>query len=168
MISHRQIMNNAAIAVRDSANVLEYCKDNFGRGIDINVGAYAQGIPTAEDSPFLWIQPKEENEAVNQDETFTVRFTVGGCVKGEGGEKVIMNRITQRTLEQNGLTLNGGNAIVENLRDIIMEVVRNAKAGARVVAMRRVENDIAHFPLEWAEFFVDYFEAEALNKSNIN
>lgn len=165
MTSHRQIMNNAAMAVRDSARVLEYCKDNFGRGIDINVGAYAQGIPTAEDSPFLWIQPKEENEAVNQDETFTVRFTVGGCVKGEGGEKVIMNRITQRTLEQNGLTLNGGNAIVENLRDIIMEVVRNAKAGARVVAMRRVENDIAHFPLEWAEFFVDYFEAESLNES---
>lgn len=165
MISHRQIMNNAATAVRDSTDVLDYCKNNFGRGIDINVGAYAQGIPSAEDSPFLWIQPKEQNEAVNQDETFTVRFTVGGCVKGESGEKVIMNRITPRTSDQNGLTLNGGNAIVENLRDIIMEVVRNAKAGARVVAMRRVENDIAHFPLEWAEFFVDYFEAESLNES---
>lgn len=167
MISHRQIMNNAATAVRDSADVLEYCKTNFGRGIDINVGAYAQGIPSAEDSPFLWIQPKEENEALNQDETFTVRFTVGGCVKGEGGEKVIMNRITERTSEQNGLTLNGGNAVVENLRDRIMEVVRDAKAGARVVAMRRVENDIAHFPLEWAEFFVDYFEAETLNDPNV-
>lgn len=168
MTSHRLIMNNAATTVRDSAEVLEYCKKNFGRGIDINVGAYAQGIPSAEDSPFLWIQPKEENEAVNQDETFTVRFTVGGCVKGEGGEKVIVNRVTQRTSQQNGLTLNGGNAVVENLRDIIMQVVRNAKAGARVVAMRRVENDIAHFPLEWAEFFVDYFEAESLNESNIN
>lgn len=41
MISHRQIMNNAAIAVRDSADVLSYCQENFGRGIDINVGAYA-------------------------------------------------------------------------------------------------------------------------------
>ena len=168
MTSHRQIMNNAAIAVRDSIDVFNYCKQNFGRGIDINVGAYAQGIPSADDSPFLWIQPKEENEAVNQDETFTVRFTIGGCVKGNNGEKVIMNRITERTLDQNGLTLNGGNAVVENLRDIIMQVVRNAKAGARVVAMRRVENDIAHFPLEWAEFFVQYFEAESLNETNIN
>ena len=161
-------MNNAAIAVRDSADVLSYCQENFGRGIDINVGAYAQGIPSAEDSPFLWIQPKEENEAVNQDSTFTVRMTVGGCVKGEGGEKVIVNRVTDRTESQNGLTLNGGNAIVEALRDLIMQVVRNAKAGARVVAMRRVENDIAHFPLEWAEFFVDYFEAESLNETGIN
>ena len=79
-----------------------------------------------------------------------------------------MNRVTDRTESQNGLTLNGGNAIVEALRDLIMQVVRNAKAGARVVAMRRTENDIAHFPLEWAEFFVDYFEAESLNETGIN
>ena len=167
MTFHRQIMNNAAIAVADSTEVLAYCKQNFGKGIDVNVGAYAQGIPSAEDSPFLWIQPKEENEAVNQDTTFTVRMVVGGCVKGSDGEKVIMNRIRERTAEQNGLTLNGGNEIVERLRDIIMDVVRNAKAGARVVAMRRVENDIAHFPLEWAEFFVDYFETEALNDETL-
>lgn len=161
-------MNNVAIAVRDSDEVLAYCRENFGRGIDINVGAYAQGIPSVDDSPFLWIQPKEENEAVNDDTTFTVRMVVGGCVKGENGEKVIINRVTERTAEQNGLTLNGGNAIVETLRDEIMKVVRNAKAGARVVAMRREENDIAHFPLEWATFYVDYFEAESLSKSNIN
>lgn len=95
-------------------------------------------------------------------------MTVGGCVKGEGGERVITNRITERTNTQNGLTVNGGNAVVEQLRDIIMQVVRNAKAGARIVAMRREENDIAHFPLEWAEFFVEYFEEESLNESSIN
>lgn len=163
MTFHRQIMNNAAIAVADSTEVLAYCKQNFGKGIDVNVGAYAQGIPSAEDSPFLWIQPKEENEAVNQDTTFTVRMVVGGCVKGNDGEKVIMNRIRERTAEQNGLTLNGGNEIVERLRDIIMGVVRNAKAGARVVAMRKDENDISHFPLEWSTFYVDYFEEESLS-----
>lgn len=161
-------MNSAATAVRDSAEVLSFCRENFGRGIDINVGAYAQGIPDAKDSPFLWIQPKDENEAVNQDSVFTVRFTVGGCVTGKDGEKVIMNRVTERTETQNGLTLNGGNAIVEALRDKVMEVVRDAKAGARVVAMRRVENDIAHFPLEWAEFFVDYFSVETLSDSFID
>lgn len=161
-------MTNAAIAVRDSVEVLAYCKQNFGKGIDINVGAYAQGIPGVKDSPFLWIQPKDENEAVNEDATFTVRMIVGGCVKNDNGENVIINRITDRTKTQNGLTVNGGNVIVESLRDIIMEVVRNAKAGARVVAMRREENDIAHFPLEWATFYVDYFEAETLSESNIN
>lgn len=41
MTFHRQIMNNAATAVADSADVLSYCQQNFGRGIDINVGAYA-------------------------------------------------------------------------------------------------------------------------------
>ena len=97
-----------------------------------------------------------------------MRMTVGGCVKGEGGERVIMNRITDRTETQNGLTVNGGNAIVEELRDIIMQTVYDVKAGARVVAIRREENDIAHFPLEWAEFFVEYFEEESLNESSIN
>ena len=106
-------MNNAATAVRDSAEVLAFCKENFGRGLDINVGAYAQGIPDVKDSPFLWIQPKEENEAVNQDSVFSVRMTVGGCVLGEDGEKVITNRVTERTENQNGLALNGGNAKVE-------------------------------------------------------
>lgn len=161
-------MNNAATAVRDSAEVLAFCKENFGRGLDINVGAYAQGIPDVKDTPFLWIQPKEENEAVNQDSVFSVRMTVGGCVLGEDGEKVITNRVTERTENQNGLTLNGGNAKVEELRDIIMRVVRNAKAGARVVSMRRIENDIAHFPLEWAEFFVNYLETDALSESFLN
>lgn len=165
MISHRQIMNNAAIAIRDSKEVLDYCIEHFDKGLDINVGAYAQGIPDETDSPFLWIQPKEENEAVNQDETFTVRFTVGGCVLGEGGEKVIVNRITDRTVSQNGLVLNGGNATVEELRDLIMTIVRNAKCGQRVVAMRRVENDIEHFPLSWAEFYVDFVEDVSLSDS---
>ena len=38
----------------------------------------------------------------------------------------------------------------------ILGVIRNAKAGARVMRIRRQETDMAHFPLEWAEFFVEY------------
>lgn len=55
MTFHRQIMTNAAEAVADSAEVLDFCVEHFGRGLDINVGAYAQCIPTEDDSPFLWI-----------------------------------------------------------------------------------------------------------------
>ena len=162
MISHRSVMAAAGAAVRDSEAVLEYCLQHFGKGLAVHVGAYAQGVPGIEDSPFLWIIPQEENEAVNEDEVFTVRMTVGGAVKGSGGEKVITNVVTPRTAEANGLTVNGGNAIVEDLRDIIIGVVRNAKAGARVRAIRREENDIAHFPLEWATIFIEYFEPESL------
>lgn len=162
MISHRSVMAAAGVAVRDSAAVLEYCIANFGRGLAVHVGAYAQGVPGIEDAPFLWIIPQEENEAVNEDEVFTVRMVVGGAVKGSSGEKVITNVVTPRTAEANGLTVNGGNAIVEDLRDIIIGVVRNAKAGARVKAIRREENDIAHFPLEWATIYIEYFEPESL------
>ena len=162
MISHRSVMAAAGAAVRDSLDVLYYCIAHFGRGLAVHVGAYAQGVPGVDDSPFLWIIPQEENEAVNEDEVFTVRMVVGGAVKGEGGEKVITNVVTPRTAEANGLTVNGGNAIVEDLRDIIIGVVRNAKAGARVRAIRREENDIAHFPLEWATIFIEYFEPESL------
>ncbi|MBO7685762.1 MAG: hypothetical protein J6V72_05230 [Kiritimatiellae bacterium] len=162
MISHRQIMNNAATAVCNNVDVLNYCVQHFGRGLDVHVGAYAQVRPGEKNSPFLWITPIEENEALKEDDLFSVMFCVGGLVKGENGEKVIENVVTPRTASANGLTLNGGNAIVEDLRDIIMRIVRNAHAGAIVNRIRREENDISHFPLEWATFYVEYLEPESL------
>ena len=162
MISHRQIMNNAATAVCESVDVLNYCVQHFGRGLDVHVGAYAAAVPGEKQSPFLWITPEDENEALKEDDLFSVRFVVAGLVEGENGEKVIENVVTPRTANANGLTLNGGNAIVENLRDIIMRIVRNANAGAIVNRIRREENDISHFPLEWAVFYVEYLEPESL------
>lgn len=162
MISHRQIMNNAATAVCNNMDVLNYCIQHFGRGLDVHVGAYAAAIPGEKQSPFLWITAEDENEAIKDDDLFSVRFVVAGLVKGENGEKVIENVVTPRTASANGLTLNGGNAIVEDLRDIIMRIVRNANAGAIVNRIRREENDISHFPLEWATFHVEYIEPESL------
>ena len=162
MISHRSVMAAAGRAVCESAEVLNYCLANFGRGLAVHVGAYARGIPGVEDTPFLWIIPQDENEAVNEDEVFTVRMTLGAAVLGPDGEKVITNEVIRRTDTSNGLVVNGGNAIVEDLRDIIIGMIRNAKAGARIRAIRREENDISHFPLEWATVFVEYFEPEAL------
>ena len=164
MISHRQIMNNAATAVCNSTDVLNYCVQHFGRGLDVHVGAYAAAVPGEKQSPFLWITAEDENEAVKEDDLFSVRFVVAGLVKGENGEKVIENIVAPRTASANGLTLNGGNAIVEDLRDIIMRIVRNANAGAIVNRIRREENDISHFPLEWATFHVEYLEPESLTE----
>lgn len=162
MTSHRTIMNNAATAVCNSEAVRDYCVQNFGCGLDVHVGAYAAAVPGEKQSPFLWITAEDENEALKEDDLFSVRFVVAGLVKGENGEKVIENVVTPRTANANGLTLNGGNAIVEDLRDIIMRIVRNANAGAIVNRIRREENDISHFPLEWATFFVEYLEPESL------
>ena len=158
MIAHRTILKNAALAVAADAGILAYCVEHFGRGLAINVGAYPNGVPEAKDSPWLWIRPKEENDAVNADQTFTACFTVGGCVLGPSGEKVVINELTPRTKEANGVTVNGGNLIVEDLRDMIVAVLRDSMLGAPIVAVRRTENDISHFPLEWAEFFIDFFE----------
>ena len=92
-----------------------------------------------------------------------MRVVIGGLVKGEGGEKVIENVVTERTATANGLTLNGGNAVVESLRDLVMEIARNANAGAIVNRIRREENDIAHFPLEWATMYIEYLEPDGLS-----
>ena len=162
MTAHRTILVNVATAVKNSDTVKDYCVANFGRGLAINVGAYAAAFPGENDSPFLWITPVEENEAIKDDDIFTARFVVGGCVKGLSGEKVIANVVAERTATANGLTVNGGNAIVETLRDKILAVVRNAGAGAIVNRIRREENDIAHLPLEWATFYVEYLEPESL------
>lgn len=162
MTAHRQIMNKAAQAIAESSDVLSYCVANFGRGLAVHVGAYAAAVPGEAEAPFCWITPQDENEATKEDDLFTVRFVVGGLVKGAGGEKVINNVVTPRTATANGLTLNGGNAIVEDLRDLILVIVRNANAGAIVNRIRREESDISHFPLEWAVFYVEYLEPESL------
>lgn len=162
MTSHRSIINNAATAVYNSADIRDFCIANFGRGLAVHVGAYAAAIPDEKDSPFLWIVPVEENEAIKEDDLFSVRFVVGGCVRGPGGEKVIENVVAERTATTNGLTLNGGNAVIEDLRDICMYVVRNAGAGAIPNRIRREEADIEHFPLSWAVFYVEYLEPVSL------
>ena len=55
MTSHRSIMTNLATAIQASTDVANYCYRHFGRALAINVGAYANGIPDENDSPFLWI-----------------------------------------------------------------------------------------------------------------
>lgn len=163
MTAHRQILNNVATAIAESEVVRDYCIEHFGRGLAVHVGAYAAAVPSEKDAPFCWLTPKEENEATKDDDLFTVRIVIGGLVKGPSGEKVINNVVIERTATANGLTLNGGNAIVEDLRDIILLIVRNANAGAIVNRIRREENDISHFPLEWATMYVEYLEPDALN-----
>lgn len=163
MTAHRQILNNVATAIAESEAVRDFCVTNFGRGLAVHVGAYAAAVPGEKEAPFCWITPEEENEATKEDDLFTMRVVIGGLVKGSGGEKVITNVVTERTDTANGLTLNGGNAIVEELRDIILVIVRNANAGAIVNRIRREENDISHFPLEWALFHVEYLEPDSLS-----
>jgi hypothetical protein len=164
MISHRSIMTKLAEAIQASQDVANYCFQHFGQALAINVGAYANGIPNENDSPFLWIHAADdENEQVGSEDSFTVRIVVGGCVKGPDGERYIENVVVPRSASVNGLVINGGNVIVEDLRDMIIGIVREAKAGAYPLRIRREENDISHAPLEWAVIYVEYNEPEALN-----
>lgn len=164
MTSHRDILIGLARAIQASTDVADYCRRNFGRALAINVGAYASGIPDESQSPFLWIHAADdENESVGSEDTFTARLVVAGCVKGADGEQYIENVVVERSASVNGLTVNGGNKIVEDLRDMIISIVRTARAGAYPVRIRRDENDISHFPLEWAVVYVEYNEPEALN-----
>jgi len=164
MTSHRSIMTNLATAIQASTDVANYCYRHFGRALAINVGAYANGIPDENDSPFLWIHAADdENEQVGSEDAFSVRVVVAGCVKGPDGERYIENKVVERSASVNGLTINGGNVIVEDLRDMIIGIVRTAKAGAFPIRIRREENDISHAPLEWAVIYIEYNEPEALN-----
>lgn len=164
MISHRQILTNIAQAIQANVEIAAYCYQHFGRALAINVGAYANGVPGESESPFLWIHAADdENEEVASDETFSVRMVVAGCVKGADGEQYIENVVAVRTNSVNGLTINGGNVIVEDLRDMIIAALRNANAGAYLQRVRREENDISHYPLEWAVIYAEYEEPEALS-----
>lgn len=165
MTSHRQIMINAASAVQASAEIAAYCVQHFGRPLEIHVGAYPTGIPGEKEAPFLWVIPAAvENESVATDESFVIHMIVGGLVTGPDGEKYVRVVGVERTGAANGLVINGGNKIVEDLRDMILAIVREARAGAIVSRIRRAENDISHFPLEWAEMYVEYIEPESLTE----
>lgn len=164
MTSHRSVLERLAAAIQSSTDVANYCFKHFGRALAINVGAYANGIPDENESPFLWIHAADdENEQVGSEDSFTARLVVAGCVKGPDGERYIENVVVPRSASVNGLTINGGNVIVEDLRDMIIGIIRGAKAGAYPIKIRREENDISHAPLEWAVIYVEYNEPEALN-----
>lgn len=165
MTRHRDILNRAATAIAENEAIRDFCVEHFGRGLAVHVGAYAAAVPGERDAPFCWITPVEDNEALKEDDLFSVLFVVGGLVTGENGEKVITYVVTERTDTANGLTLNGGNAIVEELRDMALVTVRNANAGSIVNRIRRDENDVSHFPLEWATFQVEYMTPDTLEDS---
>lgn len=162
MTSHRQIMTNLGTDICASESVKNLCISSFGRGLEVVISSYAQGIPEEEEAPFLWIHAQNENELVAADETFTVRCVLGCVVENSDGERMICNRVTERTNESNGLVIAGANKTVEDLRDAIIAVVRDSRPGAIIDKIRVTENDLSHFPLEWAEFEVDFTEPEAL------
>lgn len=163
MNTHRQIMVAMGEGVRDSEAVRAFCVDNFGRGLAVHICAYAAAIPGESDAPFLWLFPEPiDDELKNADKTFTVHGIVGCCVKGENGEKKIVETVTERTATANGLTISGAGDTVDALRSLVIDAIRAKKCGAIQTAIRQTEADISHLPLEWAEFLFEFTEFEAL------
>lgn len=163
MNTHRQIMVAMGEAVRDATAVRDFCIQKFGRGLEVQVCAYAAAIPGEADAPFLWLSPEPiTDELKNADKTFAVHCIVGCIVKGENGEKKIVETITPRTVSANGLIVNGGGDTVDALRTLIIAAIRATQCGAIQTAITQTEADISHFPLEWAEFLFEFTEYEAL------
>lgn len=162
MTNHRQIMINVGQEIADSEEIADASVARFGRPLLVQIGACPSQIPDAKDAPFLWIHADDvESERVAADEVFTVRCVLGGTPKGENGENIIVRTIKERTADENGLMV-CTNGDVEELRDIIIEAVREACAGAILRRVRIEENDLAHYPLDWAIFYIEYEEPEAL------
>ena len=163
MVTHRSILIAAAKAVADDETLLAFSCEHFGRGLAVHVGAYAMDIPGEDEAPFVWIRSAEgDHESVKADETFTLAVSVGACMTGEDGEKKLAETIRERTGTANGLTVNGGNLVTEELRDRVLAVIRAAQVGAIPDRVRVTADDLSHFPLEWAEGEVDYIEFESL------
>ena len=149
--------------VRDSEAVRAFCVEHFGRGLAVHICAYAAAIPGEGDAPFLWLFPEPvDDELKNADKTFAVHGIVGCCVKGENGEKKIVETVTERTATANGLTISGAGDTVDQLRALIIDAIRAAKCGAIQTRVAQTEADISHLPLEWAEFLFEFTEFEAL------
>ena len=163
MIDHMQTMTRMGAAVRDSASVCAFCVENFGRGLEVRVCAYASAIPGEAEAPFLWLFPEPvDDELKNADKTFAVHGIVGCCVKGANGEKKIVETVTPRTASANGLVISGADGTVDELRALVIDTIRATQCGSIQTAIRQTEADISHFPLEWAEFLFEFTEYEAL------
>ena len=163
MNTHRQIMVAMGEAVRDNEAVRQFCVDNFGRGLAVHICAYAAAIPGEGDAPFLWLYPEPiEDELKNADKTFAVHGIIGCCVKGENGERKIVETVTERTATENGLTISGAGDTVDALRELCIAAIRAKQCGAIQTRIAQTEADISHLPLEWAEFLFEFTEFEAL------
>ena len=105
MTSHRDILTNLGAAIQRSSDVADYCALHFGRGLAINVGAYANGIPDDSQSPFLWIHAADdENESVGSEDSFTVRLVVAGCVKGRTANGILKTSSSNVRRPKTGLS----------------------------------------------------------------
>lgn len=164
MISHRQIILNLATAIANDAEVLAKSKEAFGSGLKVIVGAYGDQVPGTADAPFLWVLPEAvENGEVDEDQSFAVELDIGAVVKGPDGEKYLKFEVMKRGENSNGLIVNGGAKLVEDFRDFLArKVIEEYRPGAILSRIRRVEEDLEHFPLSVAAMYLEFNEPETL------
>lgn len=161
MTGHETIKRNVATAIANSAEVLAYCQEHFGRGCKVMVNVYgAEGWPNEADAPFVFIYSDGENEIGNVDEeTFEFVIVVAGADNSDSPTVVAE---LERSETANGLVVRGIADKVEGLRNLVETIVSDGCFGAVYNTATRTESDALDYPLEWAQLRVSFFEPQSL------
>lgn len=160
MTTHAQIKINAADAIAQSEDVRAFCVEHFGRGALVIVDWYgAEGAPGVKESPYVFLYSSGESETGHVDEeTFEFSIEIGGVASRHPSREAQ----GVRTESANGLVVNGCAALLEELRGIIVDILKSGAFGASLRSVAFDESSTVGFPLEWCAIRCTFFEPEAI------
>lgn len=162
MTSHASIKAAVAEAIRASEDVRAFCVEHFGRGALVIVDWFgAEGAPGEREAPYVFLYSTGENQTGQVDEeTFEFSIEIGGVAAGMVGPPRTVS--SARTATENGMVVNGCAAELEELRTIVVGILKSGAFGASLRSVTLSESSVITYPLEWSSIRCEFFEPDTI------
>ena len=153
IVTHASIKESVARAFASSKDVASFCVQNFGQPALVIVDWFgAEGAPSEREAPYIFLYSTGENMTGHVDEeTFEFYIEIGAVASAR----------PVRT-SQNGLVVNGCAAIMEELRAILVGILKDGAFGASLRSVTFAESSTMSYPLEWSSIRCEFFEPETI------
>ena len=159
-VTHAQIKRNVAEAFAASEEVRAFCVEHFGRGALVIVDWFgSDGAPGVNQAPYILLYSTGDNQTGHVDEeTFEFSIEIGGVASRFPSRE----EQDTRTATANGLVVNGCAALLEELRGILVGILKSGGFGASLRSVTFDESSTVSFPLEWCSISCEFFEPETI------
>ena len=160
IVTHASIKESVARAFASSKVVASFCVQNFGRPALVIVDWFgAEGAPSEREAPYIFLYSTGENTTGHVDEeTFEFYVEIGAVASA----RPVRTSQSARTASENGLVVNGCAALMEELRAILVGILKAGAFGASLRSVTFAESSTMSYPLEWSSIRCEFFEPESI------
>ena len=163
MTAHATIRRNIADKLTAATAIKNFCVAGWSLGCAVILEAFGiEGLPAADDAPFLFVYSDGENESGGEtsDSTFEV-VLLAGCLSVAAEGSLDETVVSTRTATANGLTVRGGSANAEAL--LALAITATDNVGAVLRSVRITSSGTIEHPLHWARARLSFYEPNTLN-----